>query len=113
MPVICTPADLMEATPCLQCLSFSQLKMVELLMLAEINGYTLPDDLNQLLEDSAGFMSLSEKQKKQAEITAMAVQADNVDGIPALIEKINCLQCATSGQVAAITALLQCQFWQQ
>jgi hypothetical protein len=105
----CAPAALLAKLSCLKCLSESELNKVFVLALAAgTDNYTLPDNLNTLLENSACFTCLSDKQLLQALVSAYV--EDNLPEltIEEIRERIKCLNCATPKQVKAAMVYLTC-----
>ena len=111
----CTPAAQKELIPCLKCLSLSQLEMLKLFLLSVIEGtYDLPEDFQQLLEDSACFTCLSDKEKLEGELASMASLAGGrgESHFEDFVEAFKCLPCAKPGQIKAATALLLCKWFE-
>lgn len=108
MPVTCTPKALLASYPCLAYLSESELKAVMVVAYADNLGLTV----DQVLENSACFMCLSDKQHLQsaASIIGDAFLRDlTVDEIR---ERIKCLLCAKPGQIKAALTYELCQYFE-
>lgn len=112
MAIACTPEGLLSEYKCLSCLSASELIAVLVVATAQLEGtYSLPEDLDTLLQDSACFSCLSDKQKLQALVSSMAQEAYTDSGVTVadVREDIKCLLCADPGHVKAALLLLLCR----
>lgn len=96
--------------PCLQCLNESELIALLVLMMSEESGYTLPQDTNKLLNDSACLTCLSDKQLLQS-LVALAANdmLDQDTTANQLREKMKCLVCASRKQLYAAIVYLICK----
>lgn len=110
MAIACTPEERLEKFKCLECGSESQLLLVLLLALAKNRhaGYTMPDDTNQLMQDSACWACLSDKQLLQAVVSTVSEWVEDEDWQP-LVEEARCIQCANPKQIKAAIAFLICK----
>lgn len=110
------PAVTLGETPCLDCIPKTHLKMVLIYIWAYLAGYTLPDDLNQMLDDAACNISCvtSETDQMRQEITCMAeaILAEGPD-VPAIQEAMKCVQCLKPGQIDGLLTYLKCKYWTQ
>lgn len=110
-PTDCSPSAQLAEIPCLRCLSTSELQEVLLLAWAEANGFTLPEDLDTILELSKCNTCTSETQRLRMEVTAIS-EAVLEEGNPASIaEAVKCLPGLKPGQVQAAISYLKCRFW--
>jgi hypothetical protein len=111
MPEICTPAANLAAYKCLACLSVDELLKFWVIVLADVDGsgYTLPDDLPQLMEDASCWACLSDKQLLQATVSANAQDVEGESTVQAIRDKAKCLLCANPKQIKAILAMLICR----
>lgn len=116
MPVArntCTPADKIAVVPCLQCLSDSELQMLEMWAWAAANGINLSGGLDGVLTASACWSCLSDTQRYRLYIQDL-ISIFGGDASPeSAIEALNCLRCLKPGQVKAAIAYLQCLFASQ
>lgn len=104
----CTPSGLLNDFKCLSCLSQKELLAVAVYALAWGNGYDLPGDINQIIEDSACFECLSDKQLDQA-MALVPVKFFMDDAtVPTVAQDISCLTCASPKQLKAALAYLLC-----
>lgn len=110
------PATVLGETPCFECLSKTQLKMVLLYVWAYIEGYTLPDDLNQMLTDAACNINCINSEKDQLiqelECIASRVLAEGPD-VPNIQDAMKCVLCLKPGQIDGLLTYLKCKFWTQ
>jgi len=94
--------------PCLACLSESELNKVFVLALATGTAYELPDHLAQLMDSSACYTCLSDKQLLQVLVSAYVEDQLGSLTMDEFREKIKCLSCATPKQVKAAISYLTC-----
>lgn len=105
----CSPRELIAATPCAGCLSESQLQALILFLISLGSDYELPGDMAELLEDSACFSCMSNKQMLQAIAQVLAtVNFESGDGT-ALQETAGCLLCANPKQILGAITFLLCE----
>lgn len=102
----------METIPCLQCVSDSQLEMLRLYLWAALVGYTLPDDLQDILDASACNTCLSKTQMKRGELAMMAHAVAEIVDLPTVVDAAKCLPCVQPQQIQAAVNWLECQYWQ-
>ena len=110
----CDPASVLADSGCLKCLSLSELNMVLLYLWASLQGYTLPADLDRLLEDSVcnNCVSGPTKQREQ-EVLAMANSILSREETPTtVIEGLKCVRCLKPDQIESALTFLKCKFWQ-
>lgn len=97
-----------DTNPCVQCFFGKELDALLVLLLAEKAGYTLPDDLSTLVDESVCLKCWSETQLKQSLASFLWEQQDNGETSAQLMEKIKCLNCTDPQTIKAlITHLLQ------
>jgi len=79
-------------------------------ILADKSGssYTLPGDTASLLEDSACWKCLTDKQILQAIISALAEDIESDSTVEEIRAKIQCLLCADPKTVKAAIGYLVC-----
>lgn len=112
MATTCTPNGLLGEYPCFSCLSQTEMLAVFILIANELLGtYTLPAEVDTLLEDSACFNCISDKQKFQAIISTMAqvAYARSEKSMDDIRDEIKCLLCAPPGLLKAAAVLMLCQ----
>lgn len=113
----CTPAQLVDANPCLKCLSDSQLDIALMyvinawansyLSLTPAKVFTLPTDLEALLQDAACMTCLDYRQMKQAVISLFA-QTFMQDTPEGALQAAGCLLCLKPDQVWGIITKRLC-----
>ena len=111
-PEVCTPATALALFPGLKDKSETELKVLLLILWADLAGYTLPDDLSTLEAESACFAAtcVSEKQKLEIEVAKIA-SALSEESIAAITAKAVCMQCWSPARIDAATILAKCTFW--
>lgn len=112
-PPACTPQALAEIAPCFRCLSETQLRMVFMFLWAILDGYDLPEDLDQLVEDSKCFTCLSQKQILEQKVAILADflgATDLLSGQESVIEDMRCFPCLSQRQIDAAILFLICDF---
>ena len=108
----CLPQTALALTPCLSTLSRSQLVALQVALLAENLGYTMPSGLTTLLTNSACHVNTSDKQKLQSEVAILVAMSRTPQAtMTTLIGKIKCLQNANPKQIEAALAFLTCQLY--
>lgn len=113
---ICTPDDLLAQTPCFHCLSVTQLRMVELFLWATKAGYTLPDDLDDLLRDSACWncTDVGDKRRLEGRVASLAnSMTEQLGAIADIIEAMKCIPCIKLGQLDSAITYAFCQAMNQ
>lgn len=114
----CTnPKELLKKTPCLACLSESQLKMVLVVVLNDylttLRGsaaYTLPGHLGDLIKDGACYTCFSKKQLLQILVLFAGYLAYSSEStLPSIVAKGKCLPCGKTGQAESAAMRLLCQ----
>lgn len=113
-PTDCSPATVLADTHCLDCLSQTELKSVLFLLWATAAGYTMPDDLDTLLEQSACNecgLNGNTTRRMIMEIVAMANGLIPQEGVPEVASKMRCLPCLQPGQIDAMISFLKCKYW--
>lgn len=109
MALICTPAQRLATTPCLSCLSDSELDIAFVVALAASAGYTLPSGTAQMIQDASCFTCLSDKQLKRALASAyLEKQAPGIT-MAQLKDRMKCLACSNPKQIKALMAFLTCK----
>lgn len=86
--------------------------MLKLFLWASLQpqGYTLPDELDELLEDSACFnctVAASETEMLKFELAILAHYLSE-ESLSDIASKVKCLPCLKPGQINAATLYLQC-----
>lgn len=108
------PATVVTETPCLDCLSKTQLEMVLIYLWAYINGYVLPRDLNLLLTEAACnincLTSETDQLKQEVSCIAESVLAGGPD-VPAIQDAMKCVLCLKPGQINGLLTYLKCRYW--
>ena len=109
----CDPASVLAESGCLKCLSLSELNMVLLYLWAILEGYTLPADLDKLLEDSVCNNCVSGPTKeREQEVMAMADAILSERETPtSVIEALKCVRCLKPDQIESALTFLKCKFW--
>lgn len=105
----CDPTTLQNLTPCLQCLSVTELKQFLVALWAEQAGYTFPADLDTLLDSSACNACESVKQLLENEVATMMDTANA--SFDTLRANTKCLKCLDPGRINALILFLKCTFW--
>lgn len=110
----CTPANLMDTYPCLKCMSKSDLRLMLLWLMTYLSSYDLSEAgaLDQLLEDSACFTCLSDKQRLQAMVAVIGDAFGKEFTSETFLADTKCLRCLKPGQVDAAIVYLLCQWFQ-
>lgn len=102
-PRLWGPRDILTGTPCLECLSVTQLHMIEMYLWGIKAGYTFPDGLSTLLEDSTCWQCVSETRQLVGRITKLADEMAEL--LPAslddIVDDIKCFPCLSLGQIRA------------
>ena len=89
--------------PCTQCFQGQQLDALIVNFLATKAGFTLPDDLSELIAETACLKCLSDTQLKDNLASALWSQFANGQTANDLMEQIACLNCANPQTVKALT----------
>lgn len=113
MPVSasCTPQAIKESFHCIQCASESEVLMVILWALAKLEGtYTLPGDLDHLLEDTACWNCMSDSDLLRAIAILLAQKASRNESILDFWDEVKCLPCADPKALRAAIVPLLCQY---
>jgi len=97
-----TAVNYIETNPCVQCFFGKELDALLVLLLAEKAGYTLPDDLSTLVDDTVCLKCWSETQLKQSIASFLWTQQDNGETSAELMAKIKCLLCADPQTIKAL-----------
>lgn len=87
--------------------------MLQVLAYAIGSGFTLPRDLDSLLQSSGCLSCLSKKQKLEAETKILLFQAGALTSTDpeTAIEMLKCFPCLNAGQVHALLLYLKCQYF--
>lgn len=117
MPIACTPAALVNETPCLACASETQLDMVWLWLWATFGGFDLSTDLDEVMALGVPFMSLADRQMKEAKVALFWHFLRGLRGLDDLtlqeiMNDLKCLPCASPKLVRAATLALICDFFE-
>jgi hypothetical protein len=108
----CDPATLAALHPILTGAGETDLLSYLAVLWVDAAGYTLPDDLNQLIEDSTKHTAMSELAMLQAEVALMWDTYESRSTNDELLNKTKCLKCLSPATIRAITMLMKCQYWQ-
>lgn len=101
----CTPASLIESTPCLKCLSEKELMAA----LLGIYAAAAEKTVKSVLVDSACFDCLSKKQMLQALVTLAGNDLlGERNTVQDIIDEITCLECAGEKKILAALLYLLC-----
>lgn len=84
--------------------------MALLYVLAILNGNTMPDDLDAILENSACYNCTSSTQKLQIIVSNLATLASATFEVNDVLDNAACLPCMSSGQVDAAIVQLLCTY---
>lgn len=109
MPLECTKDELVNLNPDLHDFSPSQLQQLLLLGWAERAGFTIPDDLAEILEAAACLRCLSPQEQLVAETAVVLEDGESGTSGNDLMEKIKCLACADQDLIPAAILWLQCK----
>lgn len=110
MPTLnCTPSGLLDTFPCLACLSEKELLAVMVYTLSTQTDYSLPDDVPELMRDSACYACMSDKEMLQATAAMQASLFLEGKTVEEVRDTVKCLICATPKQLKAAMTLLLCQ----
>ena len=98
-----TPETVLGETPCLECLSLSQLKQVEMYLFGVAAGYSFPTQVSTLIQDSACWTCTDERRQYIARIIALSNNLHAVlpSGVADIIDDIKCLECMSPDQIRA------------
>jgi len=107
----CVPSESLKEIKCLKCLSQSQLAMVIMLALAASAHYSLPDDLNKLMRDSACYTCLSDKQLLQVIASVLAEHELANYTMEQIQAMASCSKCANIKQIKAAITYLMCKLF--
>ncbi len=88
--------------PEVQSLSGKELDCLLALLLAEKAGYTLPDDVSTIIEDTACLTCLSESQLEQSLVASLMAQ--RLTSMDDLIAKMKCLLCADEQTIKTLNS---------
>lgn len=109
----CTVTDLVDAFPCLNCLSKTELIAVLAQSLALLDSKDLSgSDLTTLLNDSACIGCLSETQMLRAVVSVIGKWANRSMTVSAIRDDVKCLVCVDPGRVRALVVYLICVYIQ-
>jgi hypothetical protein len=110
MALTCTPKALLANPPCAACFSEKELDTALVVaMAASASLYTLPDQTSTMMQDGACFTCLSNKQLKQALLSAFLQSIIPALSITEIRRRMKCLACATPKQILALQAYLTCK----
>lgn len=109
MALACTKDELVNLNPDLHDFSPTQLQWLLLLGWAERAGFTLPDDVAEILEGAACLRCLSPQEMLVAETAVVLEDSESGSTGDALMEKVKCLPCADPDLIAAAILWLKCQ----
>lgn len=102
--------DILKLGPCLQCLSYQELLGVLVYVLSIQAGYSLPNDTNRLMRDSACIACLTDKDLLISLITSFAAPVFSSSTTTAQVRNATkCLLCANPQQLKAAIAFLVCK----
>ncbi len=83
-----------------------QLDALIVLLLAEKAGFTLADDLTDLMNDTACLKCLVDTQLKESLASFLWTQQENGSTASELMAKMNCLNCVDPQTIKALTNYL-------
>lgn len=109
MALSCTKDELVNLNPDLHDFSPTQLQWLLFLGWAERAGFTLPDDLTEILEGAACLRCLSPKEMLVAETAIVLEDSESGSTGDELIAKVACLPCAEPDLISAAILWLKCQ----
>jgi hypothetical protein len=109
MAIECTTNELVNLNPDLHDFSATQLQWLLLLGWAERAGFTLSDDLTEILEAAACLRCLSPQEQLVAETAVVLENGESGTSGNDLIEKVKCLACADQDLIPAAILWLKCQ----
>lgn len=109
MALECTKDELVNLNPDLHSLSPAQLQWLQVLGWAERAGYTLPDDVAEILEGAACLRCLSPQEMLVAETAIVLEDGESGTSGDDLIAKVACLPCADNDLIRAAILWLKCQ----
>ena len=103
MAAVYTKDELMALYPCFSCLSDTELMAVLIYVLSELNGKDIATDLPEMMDDSACYNCLVEKQMFQGMLAALAVKV-LPDGVTVnqLRNITKCLNCVDPNRMRAL-----------
>lgn len=104
---LCTPEYVLNLSPCLDCLSESELMALLLYLWAWLNYDEA--DLPGLLNEAKCWDCMSDKQKLQAAIATMA-NAFHLNATT-VADAVKCMPCAKPGQVKAAIVYSICKYF--
>lgn len=107
--VLCDTQSLVSRSPCLSCLSESQLWAVILYAISQQTDYSLPEDTGQLLADSSCLNCLTDKQLLESLAGILAEIYVEDKTVEQIRDAITCLFCTSPKQLKSAIAYLLCQ----
>lgn len=107
----CTVGELQELAPCVKCLSKKELLALLVVILAVFSNYDLPDDMNQLLEDSSCFACQSDRERFNGFMSKLVDVYREDFTVEEIREEIKCLVCVDETRIKSALALLLCNFF--
>jgi hypothetical protein len=109
MALACTKDELVNLNPDLHSLSPTQLQWLLVLGWAERAGFTLPDDLTEIIEGAVCLRCLSPKEMLVAETAIVLEDGESGSTGDELMEKVKCLACTDPDLISAGILWLKCQ----
>lgn len=107
----CTVEGLLGLSPCVQCLSRKELYAVLVIILADVAGYNMPDDLQDLLEDSACFRCPSDREKLQMIVSKFIHEyEENWENMDQVRDEIKCVLCIDEASLKGLLVHLLCHY---
>lgn len=101
-----TVTTLIGDNPCVQCFEGMELDALLVLLLASLNNYTLPDDVDTLMALVACESCATDTQLKQAIASKLWTFYENGQTSAQLKEKLKCLLCTDAKKLKDLATYL-------
>lgn len=104
--------SILSIDPCVQCLSLEQIEWLRLALFAKAANLSLatPGNLALILEESACYNCMSEKQLAQVEVTKLKQVFGEGATFAELMEEAKCLQCLDPHRVLAARIYVESEY---
>lgn len=103
MAAVYTKDEILNLYPCLQCLNKSELLAVLVYVLATLNGKDVTTDLSTMMDDSACYNCLTEKQMLEGLIASLATNVIPAETtVTQMREYVKCLTCVDPNRIRAL-----------
>lgn len=112
MAVVYTKDTVMALTPCLQCLDKPTLLLVLLYILATMNNKDMTTELDTMMEESACYTCLTDKQLLEAMIAILADNQLESVNVQDIRDSLSCAQCADPQRIKAMLLHEWATYWQ-